>query len=1483
MSPRPGGEADKLGNKYEAAWAIRHALYCIFDPTRSLTTEDTDPDVGLGSEFTYVSDGVTEVHQLKRQRGNSNYWSIPALARLGIFNAAEGHVAAGRRYRFSSLIPCGPLRELADKARRSEDLAAFTQSWLTKELRPAFADLSAEEVLGNPQAAWTTLRGTWFAVHDEDEVITGNSMLAGLSLEGATGHLMSLAIGDVLLANLGKRLTRTDLLAELAKNGIMPLAADSRVSAQERVTALTDSWVGTVQRELLDPPIERPEVQRIFEALVSDRVGLVVGTAGGGKSGVLEQTVTSLRATGAEVVAFRLDRLEPFASTIELGRQLGLETSPAAALALAANGRDAYLVLDQVDAVSLASGRMPQSFDVVMDLIGEALSVVGVRVILACREFDVENDHRIRALAARSDVRKISIDDLPADVVRAAVTNMGLDASKLTATQMALLKTPLHLVLLSTIADQEDALSFQSKGSLFAAFWERKRQAARARRDQVRFNDVLVRVANAASDRQTLSVPVEVLDDGDLIEDAKVLVSEHVLALDGDRIAFFHETFFDYAFARQWVSRNESLVEFLLHDEQELFRRAQVRQILQHLHEREPERFLRELEELLTGPDIRFHIKETALSVLANLQTPTIEEADLALRVAATRPTFEDRIWQQLRREQWFRRFNADGHLAAWLDSRDGLLEQRATNLMISGAKFYGDDVAELLEARTAAPQYQQWVRWVLRFANVHSNRRLFDVLLANVRAGAYDEAEHGLWLAVHELAKHEPNWAVDLLRARLVDHISALALDDEGKVAALSIRDYQAAELVRGASAAEPLAFVDAIVPYLLDVMAATEYTGREGAPLADRHFAYRFPDRDIDDRDLDDALLGATTRALETLARANPEAIRSLLEALANDPHDAAQFLLYRALTAGGPTFAAWASELLLEGGRRLDCGYVSDADWAARELVKAIAPHIPDDVHQQLEDTFRDLRNPYESRRSTGHSAFTFLSALAEDRLTPAGVRRLGEFRRKFNTVEPAPPRGVTGGAIVSPISGPAAARMTDAQWLRAMARYNSDEHNWDTLRGGASELSQQLREQVGADPDRFARLALQLTAEANPAYGDAILMGLGEATNADPDAVFATVRHIAGLGHADNDRWLGMALRSHYRQAPPDVVEIILERTLRSTDPTDDTPVVVREGDDGQAANMRMNGMNTARGSLAEALGDLLIYDSDGDRTQLVVPHLRQMANDPILSVRSCVAHTVAAALRYARPEAISAFEELINTDDVLLAAGLVQQLMLYIGNVNPEVIDPVIQRMLTSEDVEARGAGGQIAAFAALEWQRPELMDQAMAGDARGRQGVAHVCAARIDRTSNAALAADALMQLMSDEDDEVRKAAAEVAGHLRQRPLRPFANLLESLIDSPSYEHATPQLLLTLEYAPDKVDDLALKAAQRFLKVYGEKAGDIRTSAAGDAHYISELVVRGLAQSRDAQHRAALLDVLDSLLELGVYGIGEAIAESERL
>lgn len=1470
-----GGVADKLGNKYELAWAVHHALRCIQDERRSITLEDLDPELADGSEFTCVDEhGTVTVTQVKRQNSITDHWTIGALRSRGIFAAAQRHVEDGREYHFSSMTPCGALRVLSEWTRQSADVQQFLTRQLTKQMAPTFDELTAPEIFGSAEKAWQVLRAMWFEVGDEDQLIKTNASLADAALEGAVGSLLSVAIGAVLMGNMRRRLTRRELLEGLAKHGIAVRNEAAKWTAHDEVAAQTTSWRGTVERELLSPAIKRTEAADLVELMNTTRMALVVGTGGGGKSSVVHQAVKDLEAQGAEVLAFRLDRLGGFSSTSELGTQLGLSTSPVASLHLAADGRDAFLVIDQLDAVSLASGRLSERFDVVADLIQEAMTVSGVRVILVCRLFDVENDDRIRKLDAGEGVKRLTVGALPGEAVAAAVAAMGLDADALTPIQQELLQSPLNLVLLDSIASHPGALNFTSRGSLFEAFWQRKRQA----RPEIRFNDVLARVANAASDAQALSVPIEILDPGDYIKDAHVLASEQVLAIDSSRVSFFHETFFDYTFARQWLTRGESLVEFLTAQEQELFRRGQVRQILELLRERDPDRFRAEVEETLCSLSVRFHIKETIMIVFASISAPMDEDVDLVLQLSEVESALTKRLWQQITRPAWFGAVHNLGLVEAWLDHAEVPLRERGVAWLANAGNDHGDTVAEILVARRDDSEYLNWLRWVTQRADLHLNRRIFDLLLDAVRGGDFPPFDHGLWLSVHDLAAHKALWAVELLSACFVESPSSLLLNDDGKVAVLGLHEYGVSHLVEGSCTSEPRAFAEAIVPYVLDVMQATHYDRHLDDLLHDRHFSLRQPSEASFDN-ADDSLYNGAAQALQAWASTDPATIKPLLQALAVSEYEAAQALLFRALIAGASHFTVWAADLILEGGTRLECGYLSDTHGLSRELVQAIAPLVPDDVHAQLEEALRDVRNPYERFQSFGYTGFKFLTALDKSRLSTVGVRRLGEYRRKFGVEAPPEPQSITSDTVGSPIKSAATGKMSNEQWFRAMNRHDNDDRDIGSAVGGSRELAQMLKYRTAENPGRFAELALQMTTDSNEAYPSAILLGFGEVSipAEEQTVVFEAIRHIMRLGFTSSDRWLGWSVRQVAEETPLDLVELIRDRALYSPDPEDDRPVFTRRDDERSARDLQQNGFNTSRGSLAEQLGDLVLTDADGQRTALVTAHLNRLASDPVLSVRSCVAHAIAACLRHDRSAAYDAFAHLIVADDILLASRPVNRLMLYIGNVDPDVIDPVIDRMLASSDPEVQRAAGRMAAYAALQWERPQLMERVLAGDVEVRIGAAEVCSARVDRAADSALVFATLRTLMNDQAEQVRKAVGELAGHLRGHRLRPLADFLVDLMASESYEHATPQLLITLQGAPDKVDDLVDLAAHRFLDVFGSDVADIRTGAAGDAHYISDLVVRGLAQTRNKQRVSTLLDILDRLLELGVYGVDRAI------
>lgn len=1484
MSPRPGGEADKFGNRYEGAWTVRHALYVLMGRADSITVEDVG-ELAMGSEFTFRRSGAVQVHQLKRQNRVINNWSAASLDRLGVWASARHHVELGREFHFMSEVPARTLSELCDNARRAASLDLFTKEWLPNQsMRDAFTELSAPKIFGSPDNAWQVLCGTWIAWPDEREVSDGNAALAELLLADAEGRLAAVGLGDLLLHNLGVELSAQGIADRLLQYGLRLATTVRGVAVAEQMNTCTDRWATSVGTELLRPVLPRSEADELMDLARAEEEGLLflVGAAGAGKTAVLHQAVGKAREQGTRVLAFRLDRLEPFSSTTELGRRLGLEISPVAALAAAANDLPSLLVVDQLDAVSVASGRMPRNFDVIAELIREATAFDHMRVVLACRKFDIDNDERIRGLRALPNSATVSVGPLTDDQVDSAVGAMGLHAAALSSHQRTLLQSPLHLVLLATVADETNALDFTSTAHLFDAYWDRKRRDVRERREGTRFGPVVSAVAEAISQRQRLSVPMTVLDRDDLGNDADVLVSEHVLVRDGREVAFFHEAFFDYAFARHWGTIGESLVEFLTGGEQELFRRAQVRQIMTHLRGVEPDRFVDEVKALLLSNDVRFHIKDVSMAVLASIADPTRSEGEMVIEVAAIHPPFEARLWARLRTAAWFARFDADGHVEGWLRG-DTVDQSRALDLMGPGARTAPGRVAELLAGHEHEPVvFAQGLRWISRFASLDESRSLFDLALKAVRAGDYFLHEAALWILRGAEDSH-PDWAIDLLVAYLVERPTALAQTGRGNVAALEVRDHQVAELVTKAAADAPREFCDALLSYLLHVMDLTALDHASYGQRQDAHFCFRLPDS-RSDAELDDVLYSSMAAAIRTLVSRDPDATRPALERLAVEPYDSAQWLLYQGLIAGGAAYADWAAELLLQGRHRLLSGYTSNGVWTAREVLRAISRHLNDDLFSRLEGAVRDLRFPWE-KRSSGWYAFCLLSGLEEQRLSETGRRRLGELRRACGMEQPEEPQGVTGGFVDSPIKTSSAEHMNDDNWLQAMTKHAGEERSWSTMTGGARELSHVLRECTKQEPARFARLALRLTEDINCAYGDGLLMGLGEADPIDDEhVVFAAVRHIASLGHTDNDRWLGSAIRPYLKTAPLDIVELVCDRMLVSVDPSDDGIRMRRHDRNGnQVPDILGSGINTARGSLAEALGDLLVYDSDGARTAVAVPALDRIATDPSITVRACAARVIANAVRHAPEAATGAFWKLVETGDALLATRDVRRLIIYFGNQEPVIIRPILERMLSSEDVRVRESGGELAAFAAMEWEMEDLLAAVLDdGGAEARKGAAKLCAHRLPHTDNVPACARTLMRLATDPDEEVRKQVSEMAGALRGHALRPFDRVLKALMASPAFSDAVPQLLITLERAPDRVDDLVLLCAQRFVEDSGTDATDIRTRAAGDARQIGELIIRGLAQSRSAAERSALLDVLDGLLAVGAHGIEELVAASER-
>ena len=203
----------------------------------------------------------------------------------------------------------------------------------------------------------------------------------------------------------------------------------------------------------------------------------------------------------------------------------------------------------------------------------------------------------------------------------------GLDPAALSPKQLDLLRTPLHLILYLKGEPRVHG-PFRSEKDLFDRYWQYKRCLVNHRLGYTaRWTDVIDRLAdelNACA--KALAVPQDVLDD--FAATAEAMTSEHVLLLENGTYRFFHERFFDYAFARRFIQKGGDVIALLVDGrrEQHLFRRAQVRQILEYQRSSRRENYLWDLGQLLADDRVRFDIKGVVLSRLGQLDDPLVEE-----------------------------------------------------------------------------------------------------------------------------------------------------------------------------------------------------------------------------------------------------------------------------------------------------------------------------------------------------------------------------------------------------------------------------------------------------------------------------------------------------------------------------------------------------------------------------------------------------------------------------------------------------------------------------------------------------------------------------------------------------------------------------------------------------------------------------------------------------------------------------------------
>jgi len=569
---------------------------------------------------------------------------------------------------------------------------------------------------------------------------------------------------------------------------------------------------------------------------------------------------------------------------------------------------------------------------------------------------------------------------------------------------------------------------------------------------------------------------------------------------------------------------------------------------------------------------------------------------------------------------------------------------------------------------------------------------------------------------------------------------------------------------------------------------------------------------------------------------------------------------------------------------------------ANYRSIEAVRAISPLCSPGSFAALEKVLVDLKDEWESRNPgwRGLRQLQLLTAMDQTRLGAAGRAKLAELKAKFPEVTHEPPEAMKVISVGSPIPDEAQERMSDDQWLIAMAKYAGIELRRDRdfkASGGERELARSLESRTKADPKRFVALGARMPTTLPGVYFDALLMGV--ASTSPPGGSDATPLALSDLvalierAHALPGRPCGRSI-AHLLDKwssvewPPSIIEAIAWHATEDPDPAEE--VWLKRAASGQFYNggdPDMSGLNSTRGAAANAIARLLFEKREpADVLRKAVEHL---AHDTSIAVRSQAVYPLLALLNTHTDLAIKWFVECVSLDQILLKTRFVERFLYYAAFRDYAAIRPVLERMTSGDDEEMVEAGARLCCVLAFGVEpAKEDAKKMREGSPTMRRGAAVVYATNVANEEVGASSRELLLPFFTDTEDAVRTEAASAFRKIEKLETAEQAKLLGAFLDAKPAAAALEPVIRAIEGSPVKLPDLVSRLVDEGIAAFKADAGDISKHGVMIAGDLSKIVIRLYMHSDDEQIKKRALDAIDVMEEGGFFGLAEELGKIDR-
>lgn len=428
--------------------------------------------------------------------------------------------------------------------------------------------------------------------------------------------------------------------------------------------------------------IDRVETQKLYDWIVEEikekesNISLLVGNAGSGKSVILKDLFTTLSRNEIPVLGIKVDKILNIKSRKELEAELDLGDSILSIFQrLSSEHSKVVLLIDQIDALSLSLSSDRSAINSFDTLIRQLSIYSNIRIIISCRRYDLDYDPALRVY---KDNKLFRVSLLDAEQVDHILSSIGITIDSKNGKLKEFLRTPLHLKLYCKVGlnkQFDDSITLQQ---LYDEIWTEHITMATSI-DSSKITEVLSLIASKMNEQQHIVVDKRIFNQYN--KELSYLLHQDLLQEQSlNKIQFIHQTFFDYTYARTFVTSGNKISDWLKGIHQGLFIRSQVKQTFAYLRDLDIAAYIKELKEVLFG-EYRFHLKLLLINDLGFYQNPLVEEKRLVSDFIIKDTLFFQIFLESIQSSEWFKFITSKAEFKKLLTKNNDEIDSTIINL----------------------------------------------------------------------------------------------------------------------------------------------------------------------------------------------------------------------------------------------------------------------------------------------------------------------------------------------------------------------------------------------------------------------------------------------------------------------------------------------------------------------------------------------------------------------------------------------------------------------------------------------------------------------------------------------------------------------------------------------------------------------------------------------------------------------------------